>query len=261
MKSEIKYTSDYSLFIHHENQQPMSEKHVKALALSMRRVGFLGSKPITVVRKGTKLSIVDGHHRFWAGKINGIPVAYVIEEKAVSDEIGLLNSTVKTWSGMSFVNMWADRGNPHFITLREYIQSGIPLNMATSILRGEGASSGNFAHTIKDGTFTVKTTKAAESLASLMRSVSSEIPEIKSRSYLSAVALLLFLPDFDLAVLERRMKINPRAAVKCAEREQALDVLEFIYNFRSVKKVALKIPALDASKARQKAVIGKKADK
>lgn len=244
-------TSEYSLFIHNQYQQPMAERHVREIAESMKRLGFLRSKPVTVVRDGNKLRLVDGHHRLAAAKAINVPVVYVIEEEGVADAIGELNFTVRKWASMSFIKMYADQGNPHYIELLRYVEQGLPAKNATSLLRGESAGSCNASRAIRTGTFKIKSRRSADVILKYITDLGKIAPVVKSAHFIEAVSLLLFVPEFDPATLTARIDANPRALVKCASGDQMLDLIEDIYNFRAREKLALAFMARRAAKERQ----------
>jgi ParB family transcriptional regulator, chromosome partitioning protein len=66
------------------HQRKPSKPHVKSVATSIDKIGFL--VPLVVVERDSKFVIIDGQHRFLAGKDLGVkefPVVVVPEETAV----------------------------------------------------------------------------------------------------------------------------------------------------------------------------------
>jgi hypothetical protein len=248
---QIKSTKDYGQFVHHEFQQTMSNTHIKKLAESMRQNGFLPSKPIQVYPTGEgRLGVIDGHHRLAAASLIGIPVFYLEEQEQHKELIGVENALVRRWSMESFIRLYAGKGNKNYITLLRYVKNGIPISCAASLLGGQSAHSGNCTKEICTGNFRVKTTEHIDAILFFITSLESINENVKKRPYIEALSLLLFLPEFDKYTLEKRIESNPLLIVPCSTREQALQVFEDVYNFRSRDKVPLAHLAKMASKNR-----------
>jgi hypothetical protein len=247
----LNQSKDYSLFSSHEHQQPMSERHVARIAESMDKNGFLQSKPISVVRRAGKFVIVDGHHRFAAARELGIAVFYVIEAEEVSELIGEVNQFVRVWKSIAFAKMHAARRDPHYVELLSYVEKGIPLKQASSILRGQSGHSGNATTSIRAGTFTVKTRTSADVIVSFIEEFKASSPAVASALFIEALSSLLFVEQFDSETLKQRLRANPLSLVKCNNREQMIAQIEEIYNFRSREKVPLKFLAGEIMKQRK----------
>jgi hypothetical protein len=256
MKTQsILSTNNFSLFVPHEYQQPMVALHVKRLAEKMKKNGYRVSKPISVYRRADgKLVVIDGHHRLAAAQLAGCFAYYVIEKEEVGEQIGDINEVQRVWCGLSFAKFHAGHGNKDYATLLNYVERGLPLNVAGSLLSGESAHSGNANRKIKTGVFKVKTTKSADTILDLFEKLGDLCPEVESVTYITAISLMLPLKEFQISTLIQRAKANPRALVKCATRQQALGVLEEVYNFRSQIKYNLAFLAEEAARNRAAAI-------
>lgn len=252
-KPKLEVSKDFDAFFKHQNQQPMSDSHVRKIADLMQRVGFLPSKPIQVCKFGNKYGIIDGHHRFAAARSIGIPFYFVVEDISHADLIGEENALTRTWSKLSFVKLHASKGKKDYQTLLEYAEK-IPLSLASSLLIGNASYSGNANPVIPLGTFKIKTTASIDSIIYIIESVRDLAPEIKKRSYIHALSMLLFVPDFSIEQLVGRIKVNPSALVPAADKAQALDILEEVFNFRSKIKINLAFQAKEL--ARERSVAG-----
>lgn len=255
MKSNIntQQTINYNLFAYHENQQPMSPLSVRDIAESMRKTGFWSYKPIGVFRKNGKLVIIDGHHRFEAAKMLGLPVLFVVAPEKHGELIGVANSLVRKWTNESFVKLYASQGNRDYEDLLFYVSQGIPLKQASSLLHGESAHSGNSASRVKHGTFKVKTDKYINAVLAIVESVKDVAAEISKRVYIDALSILLFVKEFDQDVLIKRIQAHPSGIARCADRYQALEAIEETYNFRAREKTPLVFLAKETMRKRQKA--------
>lgn len=240
MKAELKRTTNYDLFEANEYQQPMSERHVMALMDSMRVFGFLPSKSISVFRRGSKLVLIDGHHRKEAARRVGIPVFYVVEEQSSKEAIGPINVIVRKWSTESFAKMHADKGNRHYIELMKYVGMGVPLLQAASMLIGQSSASNNATYSVRSGDFVVRTRKVIDQVVEVISECRTVSSDVAMSTFIDALSALFFVVEFDASVFIKRLKANPRMMVKCSNRDQMLDLIEEIYNFRTHEKVPLK---------------------
>lgn len=240
MKHTISETKDYSVFVSHDHQQPMSDLHVRRIMESMKSSGFWKSKPISVVQDGDNLIVCDGHHRVAAAKQLNIPVFYVVEEPDMFGRIGIANTTVRIWHTRSFVKMYADTGNLHYVELASYLEKGIPLKHAASMLRGESSHSFNCGKDVRRGAFRVKTRTSIDTVVRFLDEVGPVCNAVKSSIFIEALSSLLFVPEFDVQTLRNRIMANPLQLQKCNNRHQMISQLEEVYNFRAREKVPLK---------------------
>lgn len=253
---ELQTTSKYDLFVSYEYQREIHPAHVAKLIASMKAHGFLPSKPLQVYRRDGKLHLLDGHHRLNAARLLGIPVYYVIETERSEETVGPENMTVLRWGAADFVGLYSGKGNQNYEILAKYNALGFPLKQAASLLIGESAHSGNFSKHLADGTFRVKTTAYCDAILAIwdksdgVRRVVDACPDIKGRTFIEALSMLLRVDQFEPDVMARRLLGNPRMLTKCADRLQALEMLEEIYNFRSQIKLPLAHLAKEAMRAR-----------
>lgn len=238
---QLHETADYGKFLTNEVQRVNDklDKHVRNIALSMQTWGFLPSKPIHTVNENGKLRIIDGHNRFAAAKLAKIPVVYQVGEARERDAMVDINHNTKKWTNRDYINSYALKGNQHYITLLKYIKAGIPVIPACSLLIGHAANSHNNRDAIPNGTFQVKTTKECDALLEVFTKAPRVCSEIKSINYIYALTAMMPLDSFDLSIFLEKLERNPLALTKAANRKQALDTIQEIYNHQSRNKVPL----------------------
>jgi len=248
----IECTNNYQLFVAHKNQQAISPKHVKALAASIKENGFLPSKPVQVWRdKVGKLNVIDGHHRVDAAASVGSFIYFVVEPQENAGLIGTENIIVRTWAIESFVKLYASNGIEDHKALLNYRMRGLSIPFAIAVLSGHVSSSESVNRSVRAGNFKVKETKTAELIVHMLEEIEDACPEIKTQTYLYGIVMMLPLKEFHLKTFIHKAKGNPLAIVKCASKDQALQVIEEVYNFRSSVKPNLAYMAKDAAQARK----------
>lgn len=247
---KLETTKDYSKFTQNHEQRPINIKHAKMIAENMQHVGFLPSKPIQCYKQGSKLVVVDGHHRLEAAKAIGIPVFYVVEPQSCQQTMAAENMLVRKWEAIDFVRLYASRGLQDYIILMNYIEKGIPCSMAASMLHGEGANSGNTRESLANGKFKIKTFDYANKISLLIEVYGKREPAIKSRAFISSVSKCLFCNEFDFDTFRSRIDANLSMIQKTSNEDQMLDIIEAIYNYRSRTQIPLKHLVKETSKIR-----------
>jgi hypothetical protein len=253
MKTPTILTStNYDLFKPHGEQQAMQPAHVKKLVKSMTDCGFIPANPIHVYKDGKHFRVIDGHHRLRAAQTLKIPIYYIVGTKEDAWLIAPKNWAVRKWQADSFVNMYASRGVKDYLDLLSYVERGLPMKFAIALLSNETTGSHNQADSIRNGTFKIKTRNFADEVLHIVDSCSPHSPEAKGSVFLSAVSVLVRLNEFNPEVFISRIQTNPRMLVKCATREQMLELIEEIYNFRAREKTNLAFKANAFLSARSK---------
>ena len=247
---QIQSTSDYKKLNHNPLQRTFSAQKVNQLAVKMTKNGFPPSMAISVYKDDGELFVNTGHHRLAAARQVGIPVLYVVEKKWTPKQLVDEGVTSKPWSSLSASQCFASEGNEDYMLLLDYADKGIPLNMAASMLWGESAGSGNTAKKIINGDFKVRSTLQADTFVNLFVDFAEDMPAVKSRSFIAALSKCLFIDEFDLSTLKRRMSDNPSMLRKTSDTDQMLRLIEEIYNYRSSKKIPLAFMAANASTER-----------
>lgn len=243
-------TSNYAMFKPHGEQRDMHPNHIKKIARSMARNGFIQAKPLHCYRDGSFLRIIDGHHRLSAAKELGIAVYYVIGDKSQAELIADENTTVRKWGIADFVNMYAQRGDAHYILLNRYVQAGIPLPQAAALLSGLIIQNGHMNNAVASGTFVVKTTNKINTIVWAINELEHVTLVARSRVFISALSTLLFVDAFDVFQMVQKIKADPSSLVRKMTRDMMLEHMENVYNFRSRVRVPIAFLAQEQARDR-----------
>lgn len=243
-------TTNYGLFIANDDQRQLDKNHVKRIAQSMEKVGFIPSKPIQCYKRGDKLVKVDGHHRFHAAKALGIPIYYVIEGQEAQHMIAAENFLVKKWNGNDFIRTYANRGNKEYLDLLAYSErSGLTLKAASSMLLGQQSSSGNASEALNQGTFKIKDRNQIEAFINLRSKVPCK--EIMHPRFVNAWSKCYLVEEFDASLFTHKCSINASFLTTCNNDDQALSMIEQIYNHKQSIKIPLSFLAKEGAKKRK----------
>lgn len=249
---KIQSTNNYTLFQSNPFQRAFRQSKVNEIIEKMRVNGYPPSMAISVYRaKDGKLVINTGHHRLAAAKSLGIHVLYVIEHQWTLKEMVDEGVTGSKWDAMGVCQNFAKAGNKQYQELLGYVDKGIPLTMAASLLIGEGAASGNATAKLASGGFKIKTRDRINKILELIEELGSRCPAVKHRPFITAYSKCLFTPEFDRHTFTRRLGMNPMMLEKTSNEDQMLKQIEEIYNFKSQSKIPLAFLVTKHSLARK----------
>lgn len=250
MNYQILETRNYDLFINNEEQRIHKDRHIQVLKKSMQEWGFIPCQQIAVVKapKG-KFLIIDGHSRFDSAKQLGLPILYQVLEGRFAEAVATLNIQ-KAWNSSDCARRFAIKGLPDYKVLQEYVMKGIPFMRAATLLYGGQGGGTNYTEKLKSGTYTIKSTAICDQLLEVIAQLGDVSPVVKSSRFLDAFSMCAFLPDFDTQRLIEKLKNSPRALVKTATKDQMLDQIEEIYNYRASIKINLAWKARAAAQER-----------
>jgi len=257
---QIQFTSDYSLFTPNPLQRKFVPSKVPPLADKMEKNGFPPSMAISVYLDRGELIINTGHHRLAAAERLGIPVFYIIEDRWTDEQMVDEGTSGQSWSPLSVVQLFAEKGKRDYQFLLYYAEKGIPIGMAASMLIGHGAASCHTRKKLVDGTFRIVDTKQADMFIDIFDEFAEIQPTVKSRSFISALSKCLLTNEFDLHTFKSRLRRNPEMLGKTSNADQMLALIDEIYNFRSTNKIPLAFMA-KAQSAKRGKQFGKKKSK
>jgi hypothetical protein len=104
-------TKNYDKFQSFEANRPVCKKHVKKLVADPTFAKNAKTCPILV---NSNLEIIDGQHRFAACQILKLPIYYIIDPKADSNDIMIRNVQMKPWRSDDYVHFFSSRGNINY---------------------------------------------------------------------------------------------------------------------------------------------------
>lgn len=250
MGPKLQNTKDYSIFQPHEFNRPLKEK--PELLKSMTEHGFMPSSPLQCVHNGNgKLKVVRGHHRLHYAKQLGLPVWYVIDE-TVTDIFGLEGGTGQTWTPGEFAEARVNAGDKDCTFLMNFRKKhNLTLGAASSLVGGECAGSHNKARAIKDGSFRVGDMTHANQVVDITDHCREKgIAFATSTAFVSAISMVLHVPEFDAQAFKHRVSLYPSRMGKRGTVDEYLAEIEAAYNYAAKKPLPLAFRAREMSKER-----------
>lgn len=232
---EVKQTNVYDMFSYIKGNRPVTKVHVNMLVKAISNKNLLHLAPILVNKS---MQVIDGQHRLEAAKVLKVPVYYMVDSDATSNDAKVLNTVINKWNLRNFIDAYVEKGNDNYIKLKQLMEDYpcAPAIVAGLLRSVEGNDTMRGMHNvIKDGSFVVKDyTKAEEVLGEL-----SEFDKYCKKRF-------NFNREFVLAYVSLRKQVEPKAFLKMLEKvkplieaqvtwRQYLVIFERIY-FRATKK-------------------------
>lgn len=235
--NKVYRTTNYSLFKRLEGNRDISLVRVNKIIKSIKKVGYVQS-PIIV---NENHEIIDGQARRSALESLGLPVDYIVVMGVGIDECIAMNINQSNWGMLDFVESYAELGNESYIYLlnlmKEYL-SDIKMQAIVSSLTGLFAIN---KEQIKSGDFktTMQEYNKARKILDYVRRFVPIISRLEGRTEQMYLALVFCfrLKDIDKDRLYKKMYSRQAELFPVANMEQALTLIESIYNHMNREKV------------------------
>ncbi len=160
---KVKSTTDYRQFKFIDGNRPVD--HAEKIEKSIREIGLLVS-PIVC---DENMRIIDGQNRFTACRNLGLPVYYVVMENIGDEEICVINSASKNWTGRNYIHYYA-HGNKQITDYQffEQLIKAYPWATQRVIAFAINGNSGfNYVGAVKNGTLKCTTEQYERAVATL----------------------------------------------------------------------------------------------
>jgi hypothetical protein len=230
-------TKDYSKFKFIKGNRPIIRFIVNKFKREFENGrNYLARMPLSVFEHNGHLEIMDGQHRFMAAQELGEPVAYTISDRMSLLEIAKINVNTHKWELKDFVHIYTTEGNENYKILEWYsTRYEIPLSVSASILQSLNPGSAGGLEAIVNGTFQVNNLEMAKEFAKKVREFSEWADFATHKTFLSAFISVYKHPEYSHDRMIQKIKLRPRMFVKCGDRQQFLQMLEEIYNYRATQ--------------------------
>jgi len=116
--NQVLTTNDYSLFKIIKGNRDVNKLHIKRLVDSFRDEYLL--TPLIV---NQNYEIIDGQHRFHAAKELGLSINFIICNDYSLKQVQLLNTNMKNWKKIDYLNTFCDLGYEHYLKFRNFLQT------------------------------------------------------------------------------------------------------------------------------------------
>lgn len=236
-------TSEYELLKKHPGNRPIDPLNLKKITNSIRMKNMLEIRPIVV---NQDMEIIDGQHRLEAAKSLGLPIFYIVRNKAESKDIILLNNAQKPWEVEDYVNYYASQGIQSYIDLKRVCEKNeCTVNIMMCYM---GMRSGRDYKTIKEGGFTLSFEEMNATTRDKISIIKQTVQYIREKTlgnqaYLDGQAikrgLLILLNSkmFSYEVFMNKLQIGISRIYPCSRAVDFYEMFRSIYNFRNTEPI------------------------
>lgn len=254
----LQRTRRYGQFSFAKENRPVEVMNLKAehkaLRTSMQTYGFLPAFPIMVSSVNGKFIVKDGQHRLTFAREFGLDVYFVIDKTDVS--IADINKAQAGWSARDYAMSWANQGREEYRKALEFMdQWGLPIGSAFSILGGTIVFQ-NLKDKFHAGTFKIRTPKTALRVARFYSDLCGLRKGVRNANLLAALWACCHVDYFDESRIIDTVTRRPDMFYNAGTRENFLELLENIYNFKRRAREPLAFDAAEAMRARNPKTAG-----
>jgi len=201
------------------------------------------------------MEVIDGQHRLLASKEAGSGVFYIILNGYSLKEVHTLNLNQKNWTKKDFMDGYADMGLEPYIKLREFVKKHEDftftdcISLCSNNSAQPNGSSGKFKtlnpelstqEVFTEGNWKGKDFDLANEWAEKIRLIKPYYTNYNRSIFVLTMISLFKNENFDYSDFMHKLRLQPKALLDCANREQQKLLVEEIYNFKSRNKVNLR---------------------
>ena len=233
-------TKKYHLFSQYEGNRVVNQNHVNKIKESLQEHGYLEAYPIIV---NENLQIIDGQHRFEACKQLGLPIYFVVQKNANEDLLIDLNILQKKWTTKDYVVYYAlQKQNQNYVRLLKVMED-THLDVVSVLELALGREVGGaYLDKVKRGELVLDNIQCqnvkitCDNIFTLMNILHFRITGRLCR----AINKVQRQPNFSWSTMLHKAKIYKSLAYMCVTKEQWIEMLVDLYNYK-VRKNSLKL--------------------
>ena len=235
--NEVYQSKDYSKFKFRQDNRTIRQNHVKNLIKSMKENGW---EPGSYVVVNALWEIIDGQHRTLAAIAAGLPINYVMEKKTDFNTIRTLNRNQVNWQMNDHIHGFVAEGNIHYTRLQNFMKQYPEFKITEAMMFCKNSNTSVPRGTFESGLFTTKDMgKAAIWAIYLMRM--KPFTKFYNRGiFVRAMISCLSKNKFNFEEFFHKVELRPTMLVPCGTREQYIELIETIYNYRRSTKINLR---------------------
>ncbi|HLN56113.1 MAG TPA: ParB N-terminal domain-containing protein [Bacteroidales bacterium] len=230
-------TTDYSIFKDFSSNRELDQKHVNKLMVAINERNLLHVNPIIV---DDQMRVVDGQHRLAAAKELGVPIYYITDHINRQD-ISILNSNQKNWTGMDYINFFTVEKNEAFIKLSSLINHYPDMAVSALLVLSSLGGRRNI-NDLKKGVLDVSNIEHCREVCEICMDLNRRYQKdfVFDSRFPLALSVALKAENFKLEILIEKISASPREWVPCHTKVQYLEMIEEIYN-RNLSKNKIRL--------------------
>lgn len=243
--SEVRLTTDYSMFKFDPLNRDVTPAKVERLKPSLARTGG-NLQSVLIDAKGY---IIDGQHRVVACQQLKLPVRYEIQTNGyTSEDIVEINNNQNDWTLSNYASLYAKKGNVNYQIYLKYRQMypAFKEGVLSAILENKYSLHNNSSGSLikrgfQQGTLLVGQEPTAKLMLQKLTEIGEFYPGYHKRSFVHAVIHLSNQPGFNWDKFISKMKIRSISLFDYPKAVDFVKALTEIYNYRERNKITFSI--------------------
>lgn len=232
---KIEKTTNYDKFRTIKGNRELNRTYLNKLTRSVEENNLLEANPIIV---NERFQVLDGQHRLEVARRLEIPIFYVIVPTGSIKEIQMLNSNVRGWTMLNFLDSYIDRGNENYMLLKGFMEmTGLSLGIGILLLTGAQSRSRNGHKIIEDfknGDFKITQAAFADRVAKDLGILSEfcEVGVCTDREFVAALTLA-YSKGFRFEAILGKLKSSSIKLIFSKTRKGYIRQLEDVLSFKA----------------------------
>ena len=250
--NQVYATNDYSMFKTLNGNRNVNKLHVRRLRESFKNAYLMS--PIIV---NENYEIIDGQHRYAAAKELQKPINYIVCTEYGLKEVQILNTNMKNWGKMDYLNAYCDLGYPEYLNFRNFMRrfKDLPIAACEALLTNKATASrhktsselkginkkGNYAaRYFEEGDLQIFDYDLAVTNAEKIMMIKHYYDGFNRAIFVFAMIGMFKHENYNHSQFIKKLSANPTSLQHCSNVTQYKLLIEDIYNFRSREKVSLR---------------------
>ena len=250
--NQVYETTDYSMFKTLQGNRIVNKLHIRRLRESFK-VSYLLS-PIIV---NSHYEIIDGQHRYEAAKELQKPISFIICPDYGLREVQILNTNMKNWGKLDYLNAYCDLGYPQYLQFRAFMNRfrELPIASCEALLTNRSTINRNktslelreinkrgvySARYFEEGQLEIDDYERACENAEKIMMIKPYYDGFNRALFTYAMIGILKSENYNHSQFMKKLMISGLSLQHCANVTQYKLLIEDIYNYRSHSKVSLR---------------------
>ncbi len=243
VSSHVYKTLDWDKFKFNKLNRPVDEGRVEYWKKVLSSEDLLCDNPFLV---DAEFNIIDGQHRLLAAKALGIPVYFMIADKARIEDAPGINSQNRIWTSLDYLSVWCNANNKHYLKARAILEiyPFMKINVIARLMyRG---SVTDFGTQWARGLFVVRDEQFVHVVAQCALDFKRFGSYWKDYTFINAIANLCDNKSYDHARMMRKMEMVSTRLKRCTTAKEYIEVMNGIYNYKTKEDALVPLRLLEA---------------
>lgn len=225
----VRASVNYSMFKFDPRNRPIDPDKLEKLYASVVKVNLLREFPIVVT---PDFHVTDGQHRLKVAEALGVPIYYIVSERATIEHITMTTDAVSKWRDKHYLHRWCVEGKADYLRLHDFLNRYSFLTISMGMNLCHYGDRRDMNEGFRHGHYKCNDLDYAVSVANALLDWSKHVKFWKDTRFVYAISNLMGNARYDHARMMAKMEYLSTRMVKCADVESYIAMMNPIYNHR-----------------------------